>query len=293
MTVTVPPRLHAVRCLGSAGFHIMRYAQWGDPDNPRVVICVHGLNRVGRDFDHLARALSTRYRVVCPDLPGRGASDWLRDPAGYGIEPTAADLTTLIARLDVEAVSWVGTSFGGLIGIALAGLPQSPIARLVINDIGPHLERGGLAQIGAHVGRDPRFGSIDEAVAYLRTVSAGAAMRNDAEWREITLSVLQRDGDGYVFYYDPAIADVLRTMGRRAFRAAEQALWQRYDAIACPTLLLHGEKSDILGAETVAAMQRRGPRPQVVTFPGVGHAPMFFDPIQIAAVRDFLFAEAG
>ncbi len=291
--MTETPRFHAVRCLDATGFHTMRYAQWGDPTNPRAVICVHGLNRVGRDFDHLARALSARYRVVCPDLPGRGTSDWLRDPQGYGIEPTAADLVTLIARLDVETVAWVGTSFGGLIGIALAGLAQSPITRLVINDIGPHLEWTGLAQIGAHLGRDPRFASVEEAVAYQRTVSAGAAMRNDAEWREMTLSVLKRDGDGYVFHYDPAIAEVLRAMDPKALRAAEQQMWRRYDAIACPTLLLHGEKSDILGADTVAAMQRRGPRPQVVTVPGVGHAPMFFDSAQIAAVRDFLFAEAG
>lgn len=287
------PQFHAIRCLGASGFHILRYAQWGDPANPHVMLCVHGLNRVGRDFDHLARALCARYRVICPDLPGRGASDWLDDPAGYGIEPTAADLVALIARLDVETVAWVGTSFGGLIGIALAGLPQSPISRLVINDIGPHIEWSGLAQIGAHVGSDPRFGTIDEAVAYLRRVSTGAAMRNEAEWREITCSVLKQTDAGYEFHYDPAIAAPLRTMGRRGFRAAERQMWQRYDAIACPTLLLHGARSDILSPETVAAMRRRGPRPQVVTFPGVGHAPMFFDPVQIAAVRDFLLEPAA
>jgi pimeloyl-ACP methyl ester carboxylesterase len=277
-----------VQCLSPAGLHWMRYRQWGDARNPRVVVCVHGLTRTGRDFDRLARALSTHYRVVCPDVVGRGRSDWLRDPAHYRIPQYVADMVTLIARLDVEQVAWVGTSMGGLIGIGLAGMPQSPVSRLVLNDVGPRIEPAALARIGAYVGQPIRFASVEEATRYNRSIAAGFAMRSDEEWREITASVLKPDGDGFVLHYDPDIAQPMRALSAETIAGGEQLLWQLYDAIACPTLLLRGAESDLLSAETAAEMGARGPRPKVVRFDGVGHAPMFYDPAQIETVRQFL-----
>ena len=280
----------AVQCVSPAGLHTMRYAQWGDPRNPQVLLCVHGLTRVGRDFDHLARALCERYRVVCPDLVGRGRSDWLRDPSYYAVPQYVGDLTTLIARLDVEQVSWLGTSLGGMVGIGLAGLDQSPIARLVLNDVGPRLEIAALARIGNYVGVNQRFARLEQAVEYLRSIAQGFGMRTEAEWREITSSVLKRDGDEWVFHYDPKINVPMRALTAESLAAAEQMLWKLYDAIHCPTLLLRGANSDLLTAETAAEMSRRGPRAQVITIPDVGHAPMFFDSAQIAIVRDFLLS---
>jgi pimeloyl-ACP methyl ester carboxylesterase len=282
------PLQGAVQCLSPAGLHTMRYVQWGEPRNPRVLLCVHGLARTGRDFDRLARVLARDYRVVCPDVAGRGRSDWLRDPGHYQINQYAADMVTLIARLDVEKVAWLGTSMGGLIGIGLAGLPQSPIERLILNDVGPHLELAGLLRIGAYVGKQPRFENLEEAIAYNRSIASGFGMRGDDEWREITASALRPDGNGFVLHYDPAISTPLRALTPELVQSGEQLLWQLYDGIRCPTLLLRGETSDLLSAESAAQMAGRGPRPPVVTIPGVGHAPMFFDPAQIEVVRAFL-----
>lgn len=284
----IEPAHAAVQCLSPAGLHTMRYVEWGDRRNPRVLVCVHGLARVGRDFDRLARALCDRYRVICPDVVGRGRSDWLADPTHYGIPQYVADMVTLIARLDVEHVAWLGTSMGGLIGISLAGLARSPIARLVLNDVGPRIEPAALERIGSYVGQPVRFGSIEEATEYNRRVAPGFGMRDDAEWREITASVLKPDGDGFVLGYDPAIGSATRALSADALSAGEQALWRLYDSIACPTLLLRGEQSDLLSAETAQRMATRGPRARVVGIPGVGHAPMLFDPAQIRVVREFL-----
>ena len=143
------PRLRHVQCLDPRGLHRMAYWEWGDPANRDVLVCVHGLSRQGRDFDVLAQALVDRYRVVCPDVVGRGESDRLADPAGYQIPTYVADMVTLVARLDVEQVDWVGTSMGGLIGMALGGLPNTPIRKMVLNEVGPHIEPVALQRIGA------------------------------------------------------------------------------------------------------------------------------------------------
>ena len=285
------PVFGAVQCLSPAGLHKMGYTQWGDPRNPRVLVCVHGLTRVGRDFDRLARALCGRYRVICPDAVGRGRSDWLRDPAHYMLSQYVADMVTLIARLDVEQVAWIGTSMGGLVGIGLSGLAQSPIVRLVLNDVGPRMELSALERIGTYVGQPIRFESLEQATEYNRSIAAGFAMRSDDEWREITASVLKVDGDGYVLHYDPAISVPVRALTPELIAAGEHMLWSLYDAIRCPTLLLRGERSDLLTVATAAEMSERGPRARVVTIPGVGHAPMLFDPEQIEVVKAFLLED--
>jgi pimeloyl-ACP methyl ester carboxylesterase len=159
---------------------------------------------------------------------------------------------------------------------------------LILNDVGPHLELAGLLRIGAYVGQPVRFASLDAATAYNRTIAAGFGLRTDDEWREITATALRPDGDGFVLHYDPAIGVPLRALTPEAVQAGEQVLWHLYDAIACPTLLLRGESSDLLSVESAEQMCRRGPQPRLVTVPGVGHAPMFFDPAQIAIVHDFL-----
>jgi pimeloyl-ACP methyl ester carboxylesterase len=247
-----------------------------------------GQTRVGRDFDRLARAMVDRYRVVCPDVVGRGRSEWLREPSGYALPQYVADMVTLIARLGVESVHWLGTSMGGLIGLSLAGQPGSPVKRLVLNDVGPKINPEAVTRIGDYVGKPVRFASIDEAVDYITLISLGFGLRSREEWREITESVLKPDGGGFTLHYDLKLAGPIKAMTPELAAAAEAALWRLYDQIACPTLLIRGENSDLLSRETAAAMSQRGPRAQVIEFPGVGHAPMFFADQQIAAVRQFL-----
>ena len=276
----------SVGCSSPGGLHRMAYTEWGARDNPRVLVCVHGLARNGRDFDELAHALATDYRVVCPDLVGRGRSDWLRDAAGYTVEQYVADLVVLIARLDVERVDWLGTSLGGLIGMALASLDGTPVARLVLNDVGPVIGGEALKRTGDYLGHAPLFDTLVDAESYIRQVSAPFGELSDANWRQLTeSSVLQRPDGRFAMRYDPAIARSLRLAA-----STDLDLWPIYDRLSCPTLLVRGERSDLLAAQTARAMAGRGPRPHIVEVPGVGHAPMFMDKAQIAIVRDFLRA---
>jgi pimeloyl-ACP methyl ester carboxylesterase len=280
-------RQRFVQCASPKGLHRIAYLEWGDAGNPRVLICVHGLTRCARDFDALARELSARYRVVCPDVAGRGDSDWLPDPALYGIPQYVADMVTLIARLDVEAVHWVGTSMGALIGMALAAQAGTPVTRLVLNDAGPVISKASLERIAAYVGAAPNFPSIEAAEQFVRAVGAPFGAHSDAEWRFLTEVVLRPNPDGgYRLHYDPRIAEPVRAQ----MPERDLELWPTYEAVRCPTLVLRGALSDLLARETCAAMAERGPKAKVVEIAGVGHAPTLLHADQIAVVRDFLLA---
>jgi pimeloyl-ACP methyl ester carboxylesterase len=266
----------------------MAYWEWGEAANPRVLVCVHGLNRQGRDFDTLARAMCGEYRVVCPDVVGRGQSDWLADPMGYQIPTYVADMVTLVARLDTESVHWVGTSMGGLIGMGLASLPKSPISRMVINDVGPRIEPAALARIGSYTGQPVHWASLDEAADYLLSISRSFGPHSREQWLALTRPMLKPDGDGFTIHADPGIAVPMRGVTPEQSAAGEALLWMAYDAIRCPTLLLRGADSDLLGPATAQAMTQRGPRARLHEFAGVGHAPMIVVPDQVAVVREFL-----
>ena len=284
------PRLRHVQCLTARDLHRMAYWEWGDPRNARVLVCVHGLSRQGRDFDVLARAMCGEFRVVCPDVVGRGLSDWLVDPMGYNLPAYVADMVTLIARLDTEAVHWIGTSMGGLIGLGLASLPKSPVVRLVLNDIGPTLQAEALKRIGDFIGVTPHWATAEEAADYLQTISMGFGPHSREAWLALSLPQIKPDGDGFTLRRDPGIAMPFRAVTPEAAATGEAMLWHAYDAIRCPTLLLRGADSDLLSVETAQAMTQRGPNARLHEFAGVGHAPMLGVPDQIAVVREFLLA---
>ena len=286
--MTMEFRQNSVRCVTPSGFHRMAYLEWGDPANSRVLVCVHGLTRSSRDFDAFAQAMAGEYRVVCPDVAGRGDSDWLKSPMEYAIPTYAADMVTLLARLTVEHVHGVGTSMGGLIGMALAALPESPITRLVLNDVGPVITAVSLARIAAYVGKAPHFPTIEMADAYIRMVSASFGPHSDAEWRKLTENVIRREADGSVrLHYDPKLAvPFVATLS-----SVDTELWPLYDAIQCPVLVTRGADSDLLTSATAAEMERRGPRAKLVEFAGVGHAPTLMHDDQIAAVKSFLLSQ--
>jgi pimeloyl-ACP methyl ester carboxylesterase len=271
----------------------MAYKEWGDPANTSVLVCVHGVTRVGDDFDALARAMSDRYRVVCPDVVGRGRSGRLGDPALYVIPQYVADMVTLIARVtagsDDEGVHWFGTSMGGLIGIGLASLPGSPIRRMVLNDIGPVLDPVALARIGDYIGQEIRFATFEEGAAYVRMVSTPFGPHSDAQWDKLARDVLVQQPDGqWGLHYDLGLAQPFKAMTPQKVAQDEAQLWAAYDAIRCPTLLVRGERSDLLSRATAQEMTRRGPKPALREIAGVGHAPTFLEPEQIAIAREFL-----
>lgn len=285
------PRLGFVQCISPAGLHRMAYHEWGDPLNPRVLMCVHGLTRTGRDFDALARAMSDEYRVVCPDVVGRGRSEWLADPHHYVVPQYVSDMVTLIARLNVEQVDWFGTSMGGLIGMGLAGLPKSPVRKLLLNDVGPRVTAQALERIGAYLGLPVRFKTFEEGLAYLQTISTSFGRHTPEQWRELNGAILKpvqgAEGLEWGLHYDPALAVPFKETPPEAVQAGEQVLWHMFEAAPGPTLIVRGAQSDLLLRETVAEMVARGKQVSTVEIPDVGHAPTFIDPAQIAIAREF------
>ena len=282
--VAPEPRLRSVQCIGAHGFHRMAYTEWGDPHNPRVLVCVHGLTRNGRDFDDLARAMAPHYRVICPDVVGRGRSGWLAVKDDYQLPTYVADMITLIARLDVETVHWVGTSMGGLIGMIIASMPDNPIRRLVLNDVGPVVTAASLKRIGQYVGNAPVFPSYEAGESYIREVSAPFGRLTDAQWRHLSETSLKEVDGGWAMRYDPGIGEPFR----KTPILADVNLWPIYEAISSPTLVVRGAESDLLLHDTAVQMTTRGPKARLVEVPDVGHAPTLMDAQQIAPIRDFL-----
>ena len=282
-------RIESVQCISPDGLHRMAYKDWGEVDNPDVVICVHGLARVSDDFDVLARELSKEFRVVCPDVVGRGRSGWLRNPQYYQVQQYVADMITLVARLKADKISYVGTSMGGMIGMALASLKGNPIQRMVLNDIGPSLNVTALARIAQYVSQPMRFVSFDEAAHFIRSVSQTFGEHSEDEWHKFCTDVLKQDKDGmWIRHYDLKIGMSMQAITPDLAKAMEVMMWAAYDAINCPTLVLRGAVSDLLTAETAIEMTRRGPRAKLIEFENVGHAPTLVHDDQIAPIKEFL-----
>jgi len=279
------PRRRSVQCASPAGLHRIAYREWGDPRNREVLVCVHGLTRSSRDFDELARTLCPQFRVVCPDVAGRGDSDRLADPKLYVWAQYVADMVTLIARLDVESVNWLGTSLGGFVGMALAAQNGSPVKKLILNDAAPVIAKSSLERIAAYVGKAPVFADLDQADKYVRTISAPFGEHTDTQWRTLAENWVRKNDDGsWRPHYDLRIAEAFgATMPDK-----DLELWHLYDAVRCPTLLIRGERSDVVSRAAATEMTRRGPKAKVVEIRDVGHAPTLLHPDQIAVVRDFL-----
>lgn len=281
-------RLHHVQWLSTHGLHRLGYREWGDPSNPNVLLCVHGLTRSSADFSALAQSLSDHYRVVAADMPGRGESDWLPDPSLYAVPHYVNACVALVARLKAESLDWLGTSMGGLIGMAYASLPNAPIRKLVLNDVGPTLSLPALQRIGDYVGKSPSFASLQEARNYIKAISLPFGPHSEEQWIGLCDSVLVKRNNQWTTHYDPAIAASFANINQDMVNQMQAGLWQAYDRIECETLLVRGAQSDLLSHETAIEMSQRGPRARVMELPGVGHAPTFIQDEQIQIVRDFL-----
>ncbi|GAB4211360.1 MAG: hypothetical protein Fur007_01480 [Rhodoferax sp.] len=264
---------------------------------------MHGLTRQGRDFDVLAQALCAHAQqrgeplcVVCPDVVGRGRSDWLQDPQDYQLPTYVTDMLALIQALAPQRLDWLGTSMGGLIGMALASLPDgvrpAALRSLILNDVGPALQWSALVRIGQYLGRTGAFDDETQAAQALWAVSSSFGPHTPEQWLALTRPMLKPLGDGtgrLTLHYDPALAQPFKALTPEAAQAAEALMWQAYDHIVVPTLLVRGAESDLLSTTTAQQMTQRGPRAQLIEFAGVGHAPTFVVPEQIRPVRDFLW----
>jgi pimeloyl-ACP methyl ester carboxylesterase len=274
---------HHFSGLSPAGFHRVRYLEWGSNDGRPTVLCVHGLTRNAHDFDRLADRLARRYRVIAVDVVGRGGSEWLRDPAHYTYAQYQADITALIARLDVERVHWIGTSMGGLIGMFMASVPNPPLASLLMNDVGPIIPKAALQRIADYVGLENRFSSLEALERNMRKVHASFGPLTDDEWAHLVRHGHRLLPDGtFGLAYDPAIAENVKK------GIADVDLWNFWDRIAIPTLVFRGADSDLLAAATALAMTQRGPRARIVEFAGIGHAPALMAEDQMAMIESWL-----
>ena len=300
------PVLRFVQCpLGDAvgaaqgSGHRMAYWEWGAHDAAHTVVCAHGLTRQGRDFDVLAQALVARaphpLRVLCPDVAGRGHSDFLADPQHYQVPLYTAAMLAMLAQLQLTQLDWVGTSMGGLIGMGVCTAASSvgaQVRRLVINDVGPTIEIAALRRIGAYLGQPLRFDTPEQGAAALWAVSSSFGPHTPQQWLDLCRPMLKPapQGQGWMLHYDPAIALPFRSVTDELAEKGQAMAWAVYDQIVAPTLLLRGADSDLLSAATAAEMGQRGPRAQLHTFAGVGHAPTLVAQEQIDVVADFLFA---
>ena len=298
------PTLHHVTCPDATGSHRMAYWQWGDPVAAHLVVCVHGLSRQGRDFDTLAAHLSGvaqgNIRVVCPDVVGRGESDWLQDPVGYQIPTYAADMLVLLGALHAHAaitvLDWVGTSMGGLIGLALCGRPDLPLPvpvhKLVLNDVGPAIEWQSLVRISTYLGRPIEFDSVHQGADAMWAISTGFGPHTPEQWLALSKPMLRpvtdAPGSKLRLHYDPALAVPFKQATQASTQQSEKILWQLYDNISAQTLLLRGADSDLLSSATARAMGQRGPKARLIEFVGVGHAPTLVAQDQVIAISGFL-----
>ena len=268
--------------LSPAGFHRVHYTEWGEADNPRVLICAHGLTRCGRDFDTLAKVLQGHYRVICPDVAGRGESDWLTNKSDYNYAQYMNDMTALLSRTGAETVDWVGTSMGGIIGMLLASHIHTPITRMVVNDVGAFIPKASLERISMYLGASPRFADFESIVMAVRAVSPFGEM-SDETWRELTVPLVKQQPDGsWQFRYDPGIGDAFKLGAIQDVDLSP--VWEK---VACPVLITRGVDSDLLLKTTYDSMCRKA-GVRGIEFAHVGHAPMFQEASQIEAVRAFL-----
>ena len=276
-------RTRSVKVLNPQGFHNMVYHEWGSADNERVLVCVHGLARNSRDFDELALALSRDYRVICPDVAGRGQSDWLPQGVSYDIPRYMSDMVTLLARLDAEQVDWVGTSMGGIIGMCLAALPDTPIRSLVLNDIGSFIAKESLQRIAQYIG-DHRFNSLAELEQYMRSTYTAYRGLTDQQWQHLVCHGHRKISDDEVgLHYDPRIAQATQDAQHQDIDL--EPVWSQ---VQCPQLLIWGDDSDVLTADTVARMRELKPDLDLYQIPGMAHAPSLMEPDQVQAVQQWL-----
>lgn len=275
-----------VDCSSGDEKHRMAYHAWGSPSNP-VLMCVHGLTRRGSDFKTLALAMCKDYYVVCPDIVGRGDSDRLRNPMLYAVPQYVSDIATLVKKLGVSQVDWFGTSMGGLIGMVYAAMPNSPIRRMLINDVGPRIEPEAIKRLGSYVGQPFSFANREDALIRLNEICASFGEHTPQEWETYNGPMLIQKEGKWIMHYDPDISVPFASVNPIMAKAGEMAMWHAFKQIHIPMLIVRGGNSDLLSAATVAEMCKVNPYARSIEIPNVGHAPAFVKPEQIALAKEF------
>lgn len=279
---------HYVLGLGFHGFHRINYLEWGTPtqsERKETLVCVHGVSRNARDFDYFAQNMCDKYRVVCPDMVGRGESDHLAESQGYDYLQYNSDMNALLSRLNETEVDWLGSSMGGIIGMVLASLPQSPIRRLIINDIGPEISRDAMTRIGDYIGKSGDFDTVEEIEAYLRGIYTEFGPMSDDDWKHMVHYSTRRTKTGkYRLKMDPGVGDAFRD----SISLFDFNMWDTWEKITCPVLILRGKNSSFFSEEVAHKMLTLGPDATLVEFDDAGHTPTLRNDEQVGVIRDWL-----
>ena len=279
----------SVQCQAPGGSHAMIYKDWGDKDNPDIVLCIHHLKRVSDDFDFLARELAGEFRVICPDIVGRGRSEKLRFSHLYLLDQYVADLQTLLQHTGVGQVSVLGTSTGAYVGMKLASINGTPVKKLILNDSGPDFTVASLQHIYPTAGQPQGFATLNEGIRHVRDYFKACGNHTEAQWHKFGTDVLSQNVDGiWKWNYDSNITDLIKSINPFIAHMLEVSMWAHYQAITCPTLVLRGAESAFLSSETAHKMTQTGPRASLVEFAGVGHFPTLLHMNQVEPVRHFL-----
>ena len=275
-----------VDCVSGDSTHRMAYHAWGNPSN-KVLLCVHGLTRRGSDFKMLAQSMCKDYYVVCPDVVGRGDSDRLSNPMLYAVPQYVSDMAALVKKLGVNQVDWFGTSMGGLIGLVYAAMPNSPIRRMLINDVGPKIEPEAIKRLGSYVGQPFSFADRSAALTHINAICATFGEHTPQEWEIYNGPMLVQKEGKWVMHYDPDISVPFASVNPMMAKAGEMAMWHAFKQIHIPMLIVRGGNSDLLSAATVAEMCKVNPYARSIEIPNIGHAPAFVKPEQIALAKEF------
>lgn len=279
-------QIHKIMGIDSQAFHNMVYYEWGDPNNPKVLLCIHGLFRNARDFDTLAETLSSHYRVICPDMIGRGLSDKVTNPKDYNILTYLSDIAILLAHLGITQIDYLGTSMGGIIGMVMAAMHHSPIKKLVLNDIGPFVDAKALQEIVTYgtEGSKRSFETLGEVEVYLKKTYSSFAQLSPEQWNHLAeCGVWQNSNKQYELAYDPKIIENVRLAIQN--NIPQWALWS---SIQCPILVLHAALSNVLSEDTVLKMQQLQPTLKTIKIPNIGHPVSLMKKEEIDWVEEWL-----
>lgn len=282
------PQQHYYLGMSPEGFHRLSYLEWGERDNPEVLICVHGLMRNAHDFDYLARELSKEYRIICPDIVGRGDSDYIGSTLIYNFTQYISDMVALISRIGVSEVNWLGTSMGGIIGMMMASMPKTPIKKLILNDVGMVIPSLAMTRIATYARNDLGFQSLDEAKKYFKLIMPAFGIRDEEKWDHIVKWGTRQAQDGtHKLAYDPAIGQAFVSVSANDIHL--ETFW---NDLKCPVLVLRGEDSDLLTPEIINKMSILQPQMDVIEIPNAGHAPALMSAFEIECVRGWLKSPA-
>ena len=268
-------------------FRRIAYYQFGREDNPDKVICLHGLTRNGLDFEWLADELAEDFHVICPDMAGRGNSNWLENKSDYNYATYLSDIGVLSVALSLIQVDWIGTSMGGILGMMLAAKKPNFIKRLVLNDIGAVVSAQGLLRIAGYIGKDRDFADKTDAMAYAKSILAPFGIRSEEHWRQIFKASFVQLPDGrYAIAYDPGIGKpFIQSVNDDMADIDLSGFWNK---VQCPSLVIRGELSDILSHANAKAMCESKPLAELVEWAGIGHAPSLLEPAQIELIANWL-----